>query len=138
MKTKERKDWLTPVAVVGGGAMLVAGAVLVFKKGPHVPPGGTVKSLFKFNYNGGQGDYILQVSLGHVIAGGWFDHIDGMIWTRNISIANAGYYEEELDCPIPEGTEEDTYDAEALIQDHGMGQFEYIVKHVTRGAVRIA
>jgi len=131
----KKKDWVTPVAVVGGGAVLVVGAVLLFKKGPHVPPGGVIEATFKYKYNGDQGDYVLQVSLGHVRIGEWFDHIEGLTWTKEINLTEAGAYEEELECPLPEGIAEKTYDAEALIRTPEMSEFDYIVKLVAKSAI---
>lgn len=61
----ENKDWITPVAVVGGGAALAVGAVLLFKKKEELVPGeDNLQVTFRFDYRGPTENYTFRVVLG--------------------------------------------------------------------------
>jgi hypothetical protein len=63
------KDWVTPVAVFGGGVALATGAILLFKGKPTIKPGQKLNVKFSFEYYGPVGNYMLRVALGNII--GW-------------------------------------------------------------------
>lgn len=136
-KTTTQKDWVTPVAIVGGGAALAVGAFLILKHPAHAEPGGDFKVKFTFNYNGAGGPYVLQVSLGRIWPLGIFDHIEGMTWTMDVDLGSPGTYEFEMVCTLPEAVAEKTYDGEAIIRTPGMDEFDYLIKLASEGVVRV-
>jgi len=137
-KAVKQKDWITPVAVVGGGALLAVGAFLVLKKPTGISPGGTFEAKFIVNYGEAGGTYIFQVALGSIRMAEWFDHAEGLQWIQEVQLTEPTEgFELTIECDIPEATPERTYDAEALIRRPDMGQYDYLVKHVTRGAINV-
>lgn len=137
----EKRDWVTPVCVLGGGVAVAAGAYMLLKKPPAISPGGAMRAHFVFDYMGYGGAFVIQVSLGHIrVMEPLFDHIEGMTWTENITLPDSDdleRYEFDLDCEIPPATEEKTYDAEALIRTPSMDELDYLIKDVTKNAIRI-
>uniref|UniRef100_A0A6M3X4Y2 Uncharacterized protein n=2 Tax=viral metagenome TaxID=1070528 RepID=A0A6M3X4Y2_9ZZZZ len=135
-KTEKKKDWLTPVAVVGGAGLLGVGLFLFLRK-KGVAAGSQIKAHFVFDYTGAGGDYLLQVSLGHVRTF-IFDHIEGATWTMDISLPGPGAYEYDFLFTLPEFIKAGTYDAEALIRTEEMDWLEYYIKAVSKSAVIVA
>jgi hypothetical protein len=134
----KKKDWVTPVALVGGGSMLLVGAYMILKKPAGVKPGGEIKAVFSFNYGAEGGIYVFQVSFGHVrIMEPFFDHIEGMTFTQVKTLEAAGHYDVEVICKLPEATMSKEYDAEALIRTPDMDEYDYLVKIVTKDAIRV-
>ena len=144
----KKGDWVTPVALVGGGVMLLGGAYLILKKPPGVKPGGTVKAVFGFDYAEDEGDFVFQVSLGNILVfEPWFDHLPGMTFVKTETIpaspldSNGFHIPQrqavEVECPLPAATVAKAYDAEALIRTPSMAEFDYLVKKVTKDAVRV-
>ena len=135
-KPKEKKDWITPVAIVGGAGMLGVGLwFFMSKKG--VAAGSDIKARFTFEYTGAGGDYLLQVSLGHVRTF-IFDHIEGATWTQEVALEGPGEYEFDVTFALPDFIDPGTYDAEALIRTDTMDWLEYFVKAVNKSAVIVA
>jgi len=135
-KTEKKKDWLTPVAV-GGGALMLGVGLFLFLRKKGVAAGSQIKAHFVFDYSGAGGDYLLQVSLGHVRTF-IFDHIEGATWTQDISLPGPGAYEFDVLFTLPEFIKAGTYDAEALIRTEEMDWLEYYVKAVNKSAVIVA
>ena len=136
MAEKER-DWVPAVAVGVGAVGIGAGIYLFTRKPKGVDPGDTLLARFVFNYRGEGGTFIIQVSLGNILLGGWFDHIDGLTWTREIALPESGAYEEDLECPLPAALTAQKFDAEATIRSTGMDWLDYIVKVVAKDAVEV-
>lgn len=137
------KDWVTPVALVGGAIMLGAGAYLVLKKPSVIRSGDKIKANFKFKYAGSGGVYVLQVSFGNKIFDTpVFDHVEGLTFTKEINLTEAKDYVIDLIMALPMGVTPNVYDAEALIaapplSRNILGQFDYLVKSVTEGALKV-
>jgi hypothetical protein len=135
-KPKERKDYLTPIAV-GGGALMLGVGLFLFLRKKGVAAGSQIKAHFVFDYTGAGGDFLLQVSLGHVRLLS-FDHIEGATWTMDISLSGPGAYEFDFLFTLPEFISAGTYDAEALIRTEQMDWLEYFIKAVNKSAVVVA
>lgn len=138
VETREKRDWVTPVAIGLGAVGIGAGLWFFLKKPPGVPAGGTAIAHFKFDYLGGGGTYVLQVSFGKVR---WiepfFDHVEGLTWMPEVTIPSSDTYEFDVECDIPIGTTPGEYDAEALIRTPEMDWLDYLIKDVKKGAIRI-
>lgn len=141
---KKKKDIVTPIAVTVGSAALVTGLYFYMKKPKGVDPGDTIMAMFVFDYAGEGGDYILQVSLGHIrIMEPFFDHVEGLTWELEIKLPvpeePPQKWEFGLLCPLPAATSSGTYDAEALIRTPGMDWLDYLkgTKMVTKNAVKV-
>jgi len=64
-----KTDWVTPIAIIGGGAALAVGAYFLIKKKTLIEPGDTYEVTFSFKYRGPQSNYLLRVTMGNII--GW-------------------------------------------------------------------
>jgi len=137
VKAPEKKtDWVTPVAVVGGGGMLVFGLwFFLSKKG--VAAGSKIKAHFAFDYSGPGGTYILQVSLGHIRAF-YFDHIEGATWTLGVELAGPDSYALDFTFSLPDFIKAGTYDGEALIRTSEMDWLDYFIKAENKSAVIVS
>ena len=134
---EKKTDWLVPAAIVLGGAGMAAGLYFYMKKPSGLDPGDILVARFTFKYKGEGGTYVLQVSLGNILIEQWFDHIDGLTWTKNIGIPRAGTYTGDLECPLPAALAPKVYDAEALIRRPDMSAFDYLIKRVQADAVNV-
>ncbi len=134
---KSKSDWVLPVALIGGVAAVGAGLIFYLHK-PGIPPGSNIKALFKFSYSGQGGKYILQVSLGHVRI--VFDHIEGMTWSKEVTLNESKEYEIPLEFKLAEAASPGPYDAEALIRLPGSDWLDYVPggKLVTKSAILIS
>lgn len=115
-KTQEKKDWVTPLAIVVGVGGVATGLYFVLKKPPGVSPGESFKVSFSFDYLGSGGTYVLQVHLGRLYTGGIFDHIEGLGWSKTVNLPGPDSYDFPFNCPLPMGTDPKTYDGEAGIR----------------------
>lgn len=68
MPQTQTRDWVTPLAVIGGGLALVTGVFLIFRKKGQVEVGDTLLATFHFDYFGPQEVYIFRVTMGYL---GW-------------------------------------------------------------------
>lgn len=134
---------LTPaIAAIGGGIAIAAGIYFFTRKPKGVDPGDSVVAVFKFNYSGDGGDYVLQVGLGKIVGllvWDAFDNVDGLRFPETIYLPPTDGIptpqEFELEFTIPEGTEAKTYDAEALIRTPTMDVDDYIIRTRMEGAL---
>jgi len=134
----KEKDWITPVAVVGGAGLLAAGIWMFTKKPPGTPGGTSFTAHFTFDYNGDGGSYIIQVSLGSVIvASPWFDHVEGLTWQQQINLPSPGPYEFDLECDLPLAATPGVYDTESGIREAGSNWLDFEIVVRQKGAVRI-
>lgn len=134
----EQKRDLMPVVAVGLGVAAMGAGVYFFMKKPEgADPGDTIVACFNFTYTGEGGIYVIQVSLGNILLAGAFDHVEGLTWSREVTLTEPGPYCEEIECPLPEAATPQTYDAEALIRTPEMGWLNYLIKAVTKGAVKV-
>ena len=144
-----KRDYTTPIVLVGAAGMLGLGAWLMFRpKGAKA--GDVITATFEFDYYGNGGVYILQLSLGEISwFFGIFDHIEGMTWWRNMELSildDAGnelerpiHFKEELEFQLPAAAKPKRYDAEAGIRMLGSDQFDFIENAVieVKGALLI-
>jgi len=142
--TPEKKggtDWVVPVALVGGGAALGVGLWFYMKKPQGIDQGDDAVAKFKFHYEGASGQYILQVSLGHVrdIGVQLFDHIEGLTWTKEVELPESGEYEFTIPMDLPAAITPGIYDGEALIRLPGSDWLDYVTggKLVTKSVITI-
>ncbi len=138
-QTKER-DWVTPVAVVGGAIALGVGAYFILKRPPGVKPGQDVLAKTSFDYAGPSDTLVVQVSLGHLRMGtSIFDHVEGLTWTKSVSVPQVGQYKVDVLLTMEEAVSPGSYDGEVLVRTPEMGWLEYLSggKKVTKGAVTI-
>ena len=134
----KKVDWITPVALIGGGGMLAVGAYLIFKKPSGVGQGGEIKAVFKFDFNADEGTYIFQISFGNILLfEPLFDHLPGMTFTQLETLEAVGQYEVEVLCELPAAINPQVYDAEAIIRTPDMGEYDYLIKKVTKDAIRV-
>lgn len=137
---KYKKDWLMPTAVVLGGAGIAAGLYFFMKKPPGVDPGGSFDVTFKFDYLGEGGTFILQVHLGKIYIGSIFDHVEGLNWSKQVTLAGPDSYEFKVNCTLPMGTDPKTYDGEAGVRVAGPWDppYDYIAGPVYKsGAIEV-
>jgi hypothetical protein len=138
---KGKTDVVVPIALVAAAAGIGFGLYMYYKKpAGTVPQGSDAKAVFNFTYHGEGGDYILQVSLGSVlIADPWFDHVEGMTWTKEVNLPEAGEYSLEVVLDLTDAVAVGTYDAEALIRLPGSDWLEYLEggKAVTKNALTV-
>lgn len=134
---EEKKDWITPVAIVGGVALTGLGLYFFMRKPPGIDPGDTFQAAFAFDYKGEPCGYTFQVWLGTWVSGSWFDHAEGYMWTKEEYLPGEGHYEVIVDCTIPETTRKQTYDAEAIIRLPSQQPLEYIEVVRTKGVVTV-
>lgn len=116
MPETQTKDWAVPVAIVLGGGSIAVGLYFALRKPPGVSPGESFKVIFTFNYLGTGGTYVLQVHLGRLYLGTLFDHVEGLGWSKEVTLTNPGPCEFSFECPLPMGTTSKTYDGEAGIR----------------------
>ena len=135
-KPGQKRDWVAPVAVIGGGGMLGVGLWFFLRK-KGVAAGSDIKAHFAFEYSGAGGAYLLQISLGHVRTF-FFDHIEGATWTHEVELTGPGDYEFDVIFSLPDFISPGTYDAEALIRTDTMHWLDYYVKAVNKSAVKVA
>lgn len=129
------KDYITPVVTVAAVGALGLGAWLMFKK-RGVSPGATVEAVFSFDYNGGGGVYIFELSLGTIWPFNIFDHIPGQTWSGQMQLSVYDAEGHELSRPIhfnvkipiklPEGIAAKTWDVEAGIRLPGTEAQDFI------------
>jgi len=115
---EKASNWLLPAAVIVGGTGIAVGLYFYMRKPPGVDPGDKVRAHFGFGYQGNGGSYILLVRFGyHRISGlfDWFDPEEGLLFSKQISLPGSDSYEFDVDCVIPDGTPDRSYDAEASI-----------------------
>lgn len=115
-KVEEKKDWVTPAVIVLGAGGIAAGLYFALKKPPGVSPGESFKVTFNFDYLGEGGAFVLQVHLGRLYAGNIFDHIEGLGWSKQVTLPGPDSYEFSFNCNLPMGTDPKTYDGEAGIR----------------------
>lgn len=133
-KIEKKKDIFPALAITAGIAAAGVGLYLYMKK-PGLPPGGTIRCHFTFDYVGEGGTYVLQVWFGDNFPGQWFIHVFGC--TMQVTLPGPGTYEYDLLCDIPLGTKAQTYDAEALIRTPDMAEFDYLAKDVQDGVIEV-
>jgi len=121
---EKEKDWVTPVAVVGGGAALAIGAVMLFKQ-KGFGPGQGIKCTFSFKHSGPGGDFKFRVVLGHIIGISplaWFDeeeNIPNYLQESVGLVAASNTFEEKqavVYYKVPKILRADKYDLEASIR----------------------
>lgn len=133
MPEQKEKDWVTPLAIFGGGAALVGGAYLLFKK-KGVAPGAKMVATFKYRHVGDSGSYYFQVALGHIRLV-YFDEVEGLKWREQVDV---DYHGEWTDCitkigfQLPEMMDAGEYDAEGSIRDISD---KLIIRYPTKSAV---
>lgn len=115
-KVEKKTDWVTPAVIVLGAGGIAAGLYFALKKPPGISPGESFKVTFKFDYLGGGGTYILQVHLGKLYLGQVFDHVEGLGWSKQVTLPGPDSYEFSFNYPLPMGTDPKTYDGEAGIR----------------------
>lgn len=134
---EKEKDWVTPVAVLGGGAALALGALMIFKKPPGFDPGDVFIAKFKFDYIGDGGLYVIQVRLGYKRTSFWFDPEEGLLWHEQVELPVSDTYNFELECVIPDGAEARTYDAEGSIRTPYMTSEQRLIRVFKEKAITI-
>jgi len=137
---KQKTDWLVPTAVVLGGAGIAAGLYFYMKKPPGVDPGGSFDVTFNFDYLGEGGIFVLQVHLGKLYVGSIFDHVEGLGWSKQVTLAGPDSYEFKINCILPMATDPKIYDGEAGIRAVGPWDppYDYIAGPVYKnGAVEV-
>jgi len=135
---EKKIDWVKPVLIAGGVGLTGYGVWwFLSHRELGIKPGGTVRAVFKFSFTGTPADYVLQVSFG--TQGIKFDHVEGLTFKGYITLPNVvtGNFIYSVDCLLPMATEKKAYDAEALIQHQGAGLTEYILKAVTKKAIKV-
>ena len=132
-----KKDWLVPAAVVVGTVGIGAGLYFYTKKPKGLDPGDILLARFNFVYLGDVTRVVIQVSLGSIVIGNVFNHIEGLTWSREIDLPGPDEYSEDLECPLPEATKARVYDTEALIRRPDMAPFTYLVKDVGKAVIRV-
>ena len=122
------KDYVTPIAIIGGLGLAAAGLYYYSRKPPGVDPGGTVFTTVTFAYTGAPIAVVVQVSFGRVLVGPLFEHYDSMIWVEPYYIALGGSHEVKVACKLPDDPPSvlGGYDAEILIRTPDMPQFTYL------------
>ena len=129
-----------PIVAVAGGGALLAGGLFLFLRKPGVSPGGLVRATVKFDYLGEGGLYVIQIRLGTILwdlGFQWFKPKEGMIYTLDIELPGPDSYEFEVDCRIPEGADEGTYDGECQIKTPDMAEDEYIIRELSQDVVKV-
>lgn len=134
---KEKKDWVVPAAVAVGAVGIVGGLYLFLRKPKGLDPGDILLASFQIVYLGDAGTFVIQVSLGSVVVGALFNHIEGLTWTREVDLPGPGEYSEDLECPLPEAIKARAYDAEALIRTPDMKPFTYLIKDVRKDVITV-
>lgn len=143
-KVAEKKDWVTPVALVSGAALLGVGAYLVLKKPSVIRPGDKIQAVFAFKYTGTGGDYAFQVSFGEQIFDtGIFDHVPNLVFPFDVHLSEAKSYSIPLLITLPVGIGAGKYDCEAIIATPPLhaniftGQYDYLVKHYLNNGLTV-
>ncbi len=136
-KTKEEKDWVVPAAIVIGGAGIAGGIYLALKKPKGVDQGDTIIAKFSFDYGLEAGTFIMQISLGTILEGNWFDHIEGLTFTGEMQLEGPGNYTKEFEFTLPDSVEPKIYDAEAIIRKPSMSTYDYLIKSLGRGVLNV-
>lgn len=134
---KEKRDWVVPAAVVGGTVAVGAGLYFYMKKPKGLDQGDVLLARLRFVYLGDAGTFVMQVSLGSVVVGDFFNHIEGLTWSRELDLPGPEEYTEDLECPLPEAIKARTYDAEALIRRPDMAPFTYLIKDVRKRVITV-
>ena len=138
---KGKTDVIVPIALVAAAAGIGFGLYMFYKQpAGTVPQGSDAKAVFNFTYHGEGGDYILQVSLGSVIVSDpWFDHVEGMTWTKEVNIPEPGDYTFEVALDLTDAVAVGTYDAEALIRLPDSDWLDYLEggKVLTKNALTV-
>ncbi|MDD4985401.1 MAG: hypothetical protein PHQ43_06380 [Dehalococcoidales bacterium] len=132
------KDNIQTIALVGGTIAIGAGLYFYTRKPKGVDPGGKLTAVVSFDYFGQGGTYVVQVALGH-LRFGIFDNIEGLRFSTEIALPAPSPKPERhqvtIELTLPEGMDDGTYDAEALIRYPYMDIDEYIIRIRTESAV---
>lgn len=137
LKEEKKADWL-PVVAIGLGAVGVGAGLYFWAKKPKgVDPGSSFIARFKFDYLGQGGIYVIQLSLGNILIGNWFDHVEGLTWSNEITLPGLAAYTKDLICKLPEGLTPQKFDAEALIRTPTMSTFDYLIKVVIKDFIEV-
>lgn len=119
--TEQKADWLVPTAIVLGGAGVIVGLLIYFKK-TAFGAGDKIYCVFRYNHAGPGGEYIARVIMGHTIGSppiGYFDEMDETKQEFNIEVPastelegvkNLAIYE------VPKVLVPDKYDVEASLR----------------------
>ena len=137
VKEEKKADWLPVVAIGLGAAGVGAGIYFWAKKPKGVDQGATFIARFKFDYLGQGGIYVIQLSLGNILIGNWFDHVEGLTWSNEIILAGPATYTKDLTCKLPEALAPQKFDAEALIRTPTMSTFDYLIKVVIKDFIEV-
>jgi hypothetical protein len=112
--SEKQTDWVTPVAVIGGGTALAVGAYFMLKGKKTVKPGDKLKVTFKFEYRGSGGAYLLRVALGNTVAM-FFSEEESARIEYPISLGASPDWvkiTQVVDYEVPSALGENTHDAE--------------------------
>lgn len=118
---KEKKDWLTPVALTLGVAGAGVGLWFLLHKKAFTT-GDKIDCLFKFEHAGPGGDFIFRVIMGHTIGEpplGWFDEMAETRQEFTMPITpSADFQKKEVKVTyqVPDVLAKDKYDVEASIR----------------------
>ncbi len=137
---KNKTDWGTVAGLAAGVGALGLGAWLMSRKtGAH--PGDEITAKFNSEYYGKGGIYTIQVSLGNILVSNWFDHVEGLTWSKNITIPTPAQLpvkvSEDLLFTLPLATKAQAYDAECLIRTPAMSEFDYLAKVLISKALKV-
>jgi len=135
--TEQKKDWVVPAAVAVGAVGVAGGLYLFLRKPKGLDPGDVLLARFNIVYLGDAGTFVIQVSLGSIVIGDFFNHIEGLTWTREVALPGPGEYSEDLECPLPEAIKARAYSAEALIRTPDMDPFTYLIKDVRSDVITV-
>lgn len=67
-RTREKTDWVTPLAITVGGAALIGGVLFFLRGKETAAPGDILNVTFKFDYRGPMDSYRLRIVLGNARA----------------------------------------------------------------------
>lgn len=118
-KAPEKKtDWVTPLAIIGGGGALAVGVFFMLKGKKTITPGQKLKVTFNFDYRRDAGNYLLRVALGNIV--GWvFSTEESSIQDYPISLPASLDWEkfsEKVDYSVPSALSPNVHDAEFSIR----------------------
>jgi len=119
--SEKKKDWLVPAAVVLGGAGMVAGLLIYFKKSGF-GSGDKIYCVFKYKHAGPGGAYRARVIMGHTIGSpplGYFDEMDETMQESDIEVPGSVELKEVKNLVIyevPKVLNPDKYDLEASLR----------------------
>lgn len=139
IQDKGGSNWLVPTVVVLGIVGAGVGIYFYFKGKSGIAQGSEAKATVKFHYSGPDASYRLQVSLGHDRSILGFDHVEGMTWTKVVSLSGSGDYTFDIPFELAAAAAPGVYDSEFLIGIPGTDWLDYVEggKLVTKGAITI-